>query len=149
MKDFMLIALEEANLAAQRGEIPVGAVIVDPKTNIIVAASGNRVIENSDPTAHAEMLVIREVASIYGVTKLVGLDLYVTLEPCPMCASAISISRLKRLFFGAYDPKTGGVEHGAKIFSHNTVHFKPEVIGGLREKESSKNLKDFFKLIRK
>jgi len=149
MKDFMLLALEEAHLASQRNEIPVGAVIVDPRSNSVLASSGNRVIVDSDPTAHAEMVVIRKVASLYGVTKLIGLDLYVTLEPCPMCASAIGLSRLRKLFFGAYDSKTGGVDHGPRIFSHNTMHHKPEVMGGIREKESSKYLKEFFKLKRK
>ena len=148
MDDFMSLALAEANLALKKGEIPVGALIVDPVKKVVLASSGNRVIRDSDPTAHAEILVIREAAKIYGSSKLIGLDIYVTLEPCAMCASAISMSRLRKLVFGAYDPKTGAVDHGPKIFSQKTTHHKPEVIGGVREEESSEYLKVFFKLMR-
>ena len=148
MDDFMSLALAEANLALKKGEIPVGALIVDPIKKVVLASSGNRVITDSDPTAHAEILVIREAAKIYGSSKLIGLDIYVTLEPCAMCASAISMSRLRKLVFGAYDPKTGAVDHGPKIFSQKTIHHKPEVIGGVREEESSEYLKVFFKLMR-
>ena len=148
MDDFMSLALAEANLALKKGEIPVGALIVDPIKKVVLASSGNRVITDSDPTAHAEILVIREAAKIYGSSKLIGLDIYVTLEPCAMCASAISMSRLRKLVFGAYDPKTGAVDHGPKIFSQKTTHHKPEVIGGVREEESSEYLKVFFKLMR-
>jgi len=148
MDDFMSLALAEANLALKKGEIPVGALIVDPIKKVVLASSGNRVITDSDPTAHAEILVIREAAKIYGSSKLIGLDIYATLEPCAMCASAISMSRLRKLVFGAYDPKTGAVDHGPKIFSQKTTHHKPEVIGGVREEESSEYLKVFFKLMR-
>ncbi len=148
MNDFMSLALVQANLALKNGEIPVGAVIVDPIEKVVLASSGNRVISDSDPTAHAEILVIRETAKVLGSYKLEGLDIYVTLEPCAMCASAISISRLRKLVFGAYDPKTGAVDHGPKIFSQKTTHHKPEVIGGVRERESSVYLRDFFKLMR-
>ena len=148
MDDFMSLALAEANLALKKGEIPVGALIVDPIKKVVLASSGNRVITDSDPTAHAEILVIREAAKVHGSSKLIGLDIYVTLEPCAMCASAISMSRLRKLVFGAYDPKTGAVDHGPKIFSQKTTHHKPEVIGGVREEESSEYLKVFFKLMR-
>ncbi len=148
MNDFMSLALVQANLALKNGEIPVGAVIVDPIEKVVLASSGNRVISDSDPTAHAEILVIRETAKVLGSYKLEGLDIYVTLEPCAMCASAISISRLRKLVFGAYDPKTGAVDHGPKIFSQKTTHHKPEVIGGVRERESSVYLRDFFRLMR-
>ena len=148
MNDFMSLALVQANLALKNGEIPVGAVIVDPIEKVVLASSGNRVVSDSDPTAHAEILVIRETAKVLGSYKLEGLDIYVTLEPCAMCASAISISRLRKLVFGAYDPKTGAVDHGPKIFSQKTTHHKPEVIGGVRERESSVYLRDFFRLMR-
>ena len=148
MNDFMSLALVQANLALKNGEIPVGAVIVDPIEKVVLASSGNRVISDSDPTAHAEILVIRETAKVLGSYKLEGLDIYVTLEPCAMCASAISISRLRKLVFGAYDPKTGAVDHGPKIFSQKTTHHKPEVIGVVRERESSVYLRDFFRLMR-
>jgi len=148
MNDFMSLALVQANLALKNGEIPVGAVIVDPIEKVVLASSGNRVISDSDPTAHAEILVIRETAKVLGSYKLEGLDIYVTLEPCAMCAFAISISRLRKLVFGAYDPKTGAVDHGPKIFSQKTTHHKPEVIGGVRERESSVYLRDFFRLMR-
>ena len=148
MNDFMSLALAQANLALKNGEVPVGAVIIDPIQKVVLASSGNRVIADSDPTAHAEILVIREAAKVLGSSKLIGLDIYVTLEPCAMCASAISISRLRKLVFGAYDPKTGAVDHGPKIFSQKTTHHKPEVIGGVREEESSAYLRDFFRNFR-
>lgn len=137
-------ALEEANAAAARGEVPVGAVLVDGKTGEILAKAGNRTEEDYDPTAHAEMLVIREAAAKKSQTRLAGCDLYVTLEPCPMCATAISFARIRRLYFGAYDPKGGGVEHGPKIFGHSTCHHQPEVIGGVNERDASMLLKSFF-----
>ncbi len=142
--DFMALALEQAQAAADRGEVPVGAVLVDPDTNAVVAAAGNQVEASYDPTAHAEMLVIREAAAAHGRARLAGFDLYVTLEPCPMCATAISFARLRRVEFGAYDPKGGGVEHGPKIFSQPTCHHHPEVIGGIREQEAAALLKAFF-----
>lgn len=142
--DFMVLALAEAQKAADRGEVPVGAVLVDPQTQAVVAVAGNQVEADHDPTAHAEMLVIRAAAGAQGEARLAGFDLYVTLEPCPMCATAISFARLRRIEFGAYDPKGGGVDHGPKIFSQPTCHHQPEVIGGVREQEASKMLKSFF-----
>jgi len=139
----MHAALEQARLAAARGEVPVGAVIV--QNSVIIAASGNRVVECDDPTAHAEMLVIRAACTAIGNARLNECDLYVTLEPCPMCATAISFARIRRVYFGAYDPKGGGVEHGARIFHQPTCHHTPEVIGGLMEGECGLLLKEFFK----
>jgi tRNA(adenine34) deaminase len=144
MNKFMDLALEEAKAAATRGEVPVGALLVDGKTGEILARAGNRTEEESDPTAHAEMLVIREAAAKKGQTRLAGCDLYVTLEPCPMCATAISFARIRRLYFGAYDPKGGGVEHGPKFFGHATCHHQPEVVGGVNERDASMLLKSFF-----
>ena len=140
----MDLALEEAKAAATRGEVPVGALLVDGKTGEILARAGNRTEEESDPTAHAEMLVIREAAAKKGQIRLAGCDLYVTLEPCPMCATAISFARIRRLYFGAYDPKGGGVEHGPKFFGHATCHHQPEVVGGVNERDASMLLKSFF-----
>ena len=116
----MELALRQAEAARDRGEVPVGAVIVDGQTGHLLASAGNRVEERADPTAHAEMLAIREAAQTQGAPRLDGLDLYVTLEPCAMCAQAIALARIRRLYFGAYDPKSGGVEHGAKVFTHAT-----------------------------
>lgn len=139
---FMQQALEQAENAAARGEVPVGAVIV--KNNQIIAAAGNEVEELKDVTAHAEMLVIREASQKLGSPRLVDCDLYVTLEPCPMCAQAISMARLRRLYFGAYDPKGGGVEHGARLFSQPTCHHAPEIYGGIEEEKSANLLRSFF-----
>ncbi|MCW8835354.1 MAG: nucleoside deaminase [Rhodospirillales bacterium] len=138
-------ALEEARKAAARGEVPVGAVVVDGGTGEILAASGNRVEELNDPTAHAEMLVIREAATRIGDPRLEGCDLYVTLEPCPMCATAISFARIRRLYFGAYDPKGGGVDHGPRVFEQPTCHHKPDVYGGIEEKAAAALLRAFFR----
>ena len=140
----MARALAEAHLAAGRGEVPVGAVIVEPKGGAVLAAAGNRMRELHDATAHAEMLTIRAVSAELGRERLDGLDLYVTLEPCPMCAQAISLARLGRLYFGAPDPKGGGVEHGPKIFSQPSCHHKPEVYGGIDESRCAVLLRDFF-----
>lgn len=137
-------ALEAAEAAAVRGEVPVGAVIVDPATGDILASAGNRTEELSDPTAHAEMLAIREAARLIGAPRLVGCDLYVTLEPCPMCAGAISFARIRRLYFGASDPKGGGVEHGARVFDHPTCHHRPEIYGGIDEARAGALLREFF-----
>ncbi len=137
-------ALDEARAAAARGEVPVGAVLLDARNREILAMSGNRVEELNDPTAHAEMLVIREAAYKAGSARLADCDLYVTLEPCPMCATAISFARIRRLYFGAYDPKGGGVDHGPRIYQQPTCHHKPEVYGGLSETEAGELLKDFF-----
>jgi tRNA(Arg) A34 adenosine deaminase TadA len=142
--DFMARALDQAGLAAAVGEVPVGAVLVDGATEKIIASAHNLVETNSDPTAHAEMLVLRAAAAKSGAARLTGCDLYVTLEPCPMCAQAISLARLRRLYFGAYDAKGGGVEHGPRIFSQTTCHHAPEVIGGVNEIQCAQLLKDFF-----
>jgi tRNA(Arg) A34 adenosine deaminase TadA len=139
----MELALREAHAAAARGEVPVGAVLVSPAGEV-VAAAGNRTRELSDPSAHAEMLVIREGAARLGNERLADHDLYVTLEPCPMCAAVISFARIGRLYYGASDPKSGGVEHGARVFSHVTCHHRPELYPGLGEREAGALLKDFF-----
>jgi tRNA(adenine34) deaminase len=143
-KDYMALALAEAETAAEQGDVPVGAVLVNPETGAVIAAAGNRVEQDHDPTAHAELLVIREAAAAHGQARLSGFDLYVTLEPCPMCATAISFARLRRVEFGAYDPKGGGIEHGPKIFTQPTCHHRPEVVGGVREQEAAYLLKSFF-----
>lgn len=139
----MDVALREAEAAAARGEVPVGAVLI-AATGEVLAADGNRTRELSDPTAHAEMLVIRNAAARLGSERLAGADLYVTLEPCPMCAAAISFARIRRLYFGAGDPKGGGVENGPRIFSHATCHHAPEVYGGIGAEASAGLLKAFF-----
>ena len=141
----MDIALKEAEKAADRGEVPIGAVVVDSKTGDILAQAGNRTEEDHDPTGHAEVLVIREAAQKIGSARLIDCDLYVTLEPCGMCATAISFARIRRLYFGAYDPKGGGVDHGPCFYEQSTCHHKPEVYGGIRERECSEILKVFFK----
>ena len=138
----MEIALAEARAAALRGEVPVGAVLV--KDGRVLAQDGNRVEQTSDPTAHAEIAVIRAATAAAGAPRLDGVDLYVTLEPCAMCAQAIALARLRRVYFAAYDPKGGGVEHGAKVFDHPTCHHRPEIYGGLRETEAAHILKEFF-----
>ena len=139
----MALALAEAKTAAAQGEVPVGAVLLDP-TGIVVSASGNRVERDRDPTAHAEMLVLRDGAARLGLKRLAGCDLYVTLEPCPMCAAAISLARIRRLYFGAYDAKGGGVEHGARIFDQLTCHHRPEIYGGIGERAAGDLLRRFF-----
>jgi tRNA(adenine34) deaminase len=143
-QNFMERALEAAEAAAVRGEVPVGAVIVDPATGDVLASAGNRTEELADPTAHAEMLAIRDAARLIGAPRLVGCDLYVTLEPCPMCAGAISFARIRRLYFGASDPKGGGVEHGARVFDHPTCHHRPEIYGGIDEARAAALLRGFF-----
>jgi tRNA(adenine34) deaminase len=137
-------ALEEARAAFSRAETPVGAVIVDPRSDTVIARAGNRTRELHDPTAHAEMLVIREACAALGNERLTGLDLYVTLEPCAMCAAAIAAARLGRLCYGAPDPKSGGVEHGARVFAHRQSHHRPEIFGGIGESESVALLRAFF-----
>jgi tRNA(adenine34) deaminase len=137
-------ALAEARAAAERGEVPIGAVIVGPDGTVL-ARAGNRTEADRDPTAHAELLAIRAAAAAFGAPRLVECDLYVTLEPCPMCAQAISFARLRRLYYGAADPKGGGVEHGARIFSQPTCHHRPEIYGGIAEREAGELLQSFFK----
>jgi tRNA(adenine34) deaminase len=141
----MTEALNEARAAAARGEIPVGAVIVDSSTGQIIARSGNTTEAAHDPTAHAEMTAIQQACKLKATPRLPDCDLYVTLEPCPMCATAISFARIRRVYFGAYDPKGGGVDHGPKIFSHPTCHHQPEVYGGIDEQACAVLLKDFFR----
>ena len=137
-------ALAQAAAAAERGEVPVGAVLVDSATGAVVAEDGNRIVELHDPTAHAEMLAIRAAARAMGSERLVALDLYVTLEPCAMCAAAVSFARIRRLVYGAPDPKGGGVEHGARVFDQPTCHHRPEVIAGVGERRASELLRTFF-----
>jgi tRNA(adenine34) deaminase len=137
-------ALREARLAAERGEVPIGAVIVG-QDGTLLAVAGNRTEADRDPTAHAELLAIRAAAAELGAPRLVECDLYVTLEPCPMCAQAISFARLRRLYYGASDPKGGGVEHGPRIFSQPTCHHRPEIYGGIADREAAALLQDFFK----
>lgn len=141
--EFMEMALVAANQAADAGEVPVGAVLVGPAGDVLSVA-GNTVETDHDPTAHAEIRVIREGAKILESPRLIDCDLFVTLEPCAMCAQAISLARIRRLVFAAYDPKGGGVDHGARVFSHPTCHHAPEAIGGLLESDASALLKDFF-----
>lgn len=139
----METALAEARAAADRGEVPVGAVLVAPSGNV-VARAGNRTRELSDPTAHAEILVIREGCAALGQERLPGYDLYVTLEPCAMCATAISAARIARVYYGASDPKSGGVEHGARVFTHPQCHHVPEVYDGLAADDAQHLLRQFF-----
>jgi len=138
-------ALAEARDAGRRGEVPIGAVVVDGGTGHVIAAAGNRVEELADPSAHAEILALRQAAAAAGRPRLDGMDLYVTLEPCAMCAAAISLARVRKLTFGAYDAKMGGVEHGARVFDQPTCHHRPEVIGGVGEREAAGLLRRFFK----
>jgi len=140
----MALALAEAEAAAGRGEVPIGAVITGPD-GALLAAAGNRTRELNDPTAHAEMLAIREACARLGSERLTGCDLYVTLEPCPMCAAAVSFARIRRLYYGAPDPKGGGVEHGARVFGQQTCHHAPEIYAGLDEERAAALLKSFFK----
>lgn len=137
------IALAEARAAADRGEVPVGAVVTDA-AGAVLARAGNAVEAGHDPSAHAEILALRAAAQRRGSKLLADCTLTVTLEPCPMCAQAISFFRVKRLVFGAYDPKGGGVEHGARIFAASSCHHAPEVVGGLREAECGAVLREFF-----
>ncbi|AZO47652.1 MAG: nucleoside deaminase [Mesorhizobium sp.] len=141
--DFMALALEEAAAAAQRGEVPVGAVIAS--RGIVVARAGNRTRELADPTAHAEMLAIRQACEKLASERLTGHDLYVTLEPCAMCAGAISFARLRRLYFGAVDEKGGAVVNGVRFFASPTCHHAPDIYPGMGESEASLILKDFFR----
>lgn len=140
---FMQMALNEARAAAERGEVPVGAVLV--RGSQVIARDGNRTRELSDPTAHAEILVLRAGGAALKSERLLNCDLYVTLEPCAMCAAAISFARIRRLYFAAADPKGGGVEHGPRFFSQPTCHHAPEVYGGIAERQAAEVLKTFFR----
>lgn len=139
----MALALAEAEEARDRGEVPIGAVVVSAEGEVL-ARAGNRTLELRDPTAHAELLAIREACARLGSERLTDCDLYVTLEPCAMCAAAMSFARIRRLYFGAADPKGGAVEHGPRLFRQPTCHHAPEVIGGLSEARAAALLKDFF-----
>jgi len=136
-------ALQEARAAAARGEVPVGAVVTDA-AGTVIAAAGNQVEATGNPAAHAEFLVLQAAQTTLGRRYLTDCTLTVTLEPCAMCAGAIAAFRIKNLIFGAYDPKSGAVEHGPRVFSHATTHHKPEVVGGVREDEANQLLKAFF-----
>ncbi len=142
MPSFMELALEGARAAGVRGEVPVGCVIV--RDGEVIARAGNRTISDRDPTAHAELLTIRQAAAALGSERLSNCDLYVTLEPCAMCAAAMSFARIRRLYFGAGDPKGGAVENGVRFFASPTCHHRPEVYGGINETECTAVLKDFF-----
>lgn len=139
----MKIALEEARAAAETGEVPVGAVVIDPEGRI-VARGGNRTRTDCDPTAHAEIVALRAACAAAGSDRLPGHVLYVTLEPCAMCAQAIANARVARVVYGAPDPKSGGVAHGARVFTHPQCHHRPEVIDGIAEDDAAELLKAFF-----
>ncbi len=142
-QDPLSLAFDMARAAAALGEVPVGAVVV--RDGEVLGAAGNRTLTDRDPTAHAEVLAIRQAAAKIGSERLIGCDLYVTLEPCAMCAGAISFARLRRLYFAAPDPKGGAVEFGPRFFSQPTCHHAPEIYGGIRESEAAELLRDFFK----
>ena len=141
--DYFAAAFEEARAAAARGEVPVGAVIV--MDGAIIAAAGNRTLADRDPTAHAEMLAIRAAGQVLRSERLIDCDLYVTLEPCAMCAAAMSFARIRRLYFSAHDEKGGAVENGPRFFAQPTCHHAPEVYGGIRETEAAQMLREFFR----
>ena len=143
MTSFMAMALDEARAAGVRGEVPVGCVIV--RDGAVVARAGNRTLADRDPTAHAEIIAIRAAAATLGSERLEGCDLYVTLEPCAMCAGAVAFARIRRLYYGAADPKGGAVDNGVQFFASPTCHHRPEVYGGLAEAEAGALLKEFFK----
>jgi tRNA(adenine34) deaminase len=141
----MAVALDEARAAAARGEVPVGAVVVEAASGVILARAGNRTEADKDPSAHAEILALRAAARAKGAPRLPECDLYVTLEPCAMCAAAISFARIRRLYFGAGDPKMGAVEHGPRFFRQPTCHHAPEIYSGIGESEAAALMRDFFK----
>ncbi|MGM0583052.1 MAG: nucleoside deaminase [Pseudomonadota bacterium] len=143
-RSWMGAALGHARAAGARGETPVGAVVVDPAAGRVLGAAGNRVRELADPTAHAEILALREACRKAGSERLPGMDLWVTLEPCAMCAGALAIARISRVYYGAPDPKSGGVEHGARVFDRPQAHHRPEVYGGIGEAEAAAVLRAFF-----
>jgi tRNA(Arg) A34 adenosine deaminase TadA len=140
----MALAFAEAEAAGRRGEVPVGAVVVDGRSGQVLAAAGNRTEQDADPTAHAEILAIRAAAQAVGEPRLPDCDLYVTLEPCAMCAAAIAFARIRRVYYGAYDPKGGAVEHGPRWFQQPTCHHRPEVYGGIEEGRAAALLREFF-----
>lgn len=140
----MTAAIELAEAAARMGEVPVGAVLVDSESGEVLAATHNRMLADYDPTAHAEMLALRIAAKDKGEIRLTQCDLYVTLEPCPMCAAALALARVRRIYFGAYDPKGGGIEHGPRIFAQPNCNHRPEVYGGISEDICAAQLRAFF-----
>jgi tRNA(adenine34) deaminase len=140
--NFMELALAEAEAAARRGEVPVGCVVV--QDGAVVARAGNRTLTDKDPAGHAEILALREAARALGSERLSTCDLYVTLEPCTMCAAAMSFARIRRLYYGALDPKGGAVDSGVRFFSQPTCHHRPEIYGGIQEAKAAALLKDFF-----
>ncbi len=142
---FMALALDEARRAGQRGEVPVGAVVVVPSSLQVLASAGNRTEELCDPSAHAEIVALRAAGASLATPRLVGCDLYVTLEPCAMCATAIAFARIRRLYFAAYDVKGGGIDHGPRIFSQATCHHCPEVYGGIDRAAAESLLREFFR----
>ena len=142
--DYMELAFAEAEAAGAAGEVPVGAVLVDPASGRVLAQARNRTEELADPTAHAEVLAIRAGAALMDSPRLPACDLYVTLEPCPMCAGAIAFARLRRVYYGAADPKGGAVDHGVRLFEQPTCHHRPEVYGGIGEGEAAELLREFF-----
>jgi tRNA(adenine34) deaminase len=142
MRSFMELALEEARKADELGEVPIGCIVV--RDGAVIAAAGNRTLTDRDPTAHAEMLAIRAAARTLGSERLTGCDLHVTLEPCAMCAAAISFARIRRLYYGAPDPKGGAIDNGVRFFASPTCHHRPEVYGGISEGESATLLRGFF-----
>ena len=143
MTSFMSMALDEARAAGARGEVPVGCVIVPD--GAVVARAGNRTLADRDPTAHAEIIAIRAAAASLGSERLEGCDLYVTLEPCAMCAGAVAFARIRRLYYGAADPKGGAVDNGVQFFASPSCHHRPEIYGGLAEAEAGALLKEFFR----
>ena len=143
MASFMDMALEEARAAGARGEVPVGCVIV--RDGAVVASAGNRTLADRDPTAHAELIAIRAAAALLGSERLDACDLYVTLEPCAMCAGAVAFARVRRLYYGAADPKGGAVDNGVKFFASSTCHHRPEVYGGIQAARAAELLRGFFK----
>lgn len=145
-RSLMDLALKQAQNAEKSGEVPIGCVIV--RDGEVIASAGNRTITDRDPTAHAEILAIREAARILGSERLTGCDLYVTLEPCAMCAGAISFARIRRLYYGAPDPKGGGIDHGGRFFSQPTCHHAPEVYPSVGETEAAELLREFFRVRR-
>jgi len=146
LASFMDMALAEARAAGERGEVPIGCVIVH--AGVVVARAGNRTLADRDPTAHAELVAIREAAAVLASERLADCDLYVTLEPCAMCAGAIAFARIRRLYYGAADPKGGAVDNGVRFFASPTCHHRPEVYGGLAEAEAAALLKSFFEELR-
>ncbi len=143
MGSYMDLALAEAHAAAAAGEVPVGCVVV--RDGKIIARAANRTLRDCDPTGHAEMLAVRQAASVLGSERLTDCDLYVTLEPCAMCAAALSFARIRRLYYGAADPKGGAVDNGVRFFASPTCHHRPEVYGGIGETEAGGLLREFFK----